>query len=92
MGGDGYSGPDSLHMPDSRPTAKQLESLLKETDKTVVGLDDSMGGRTFMAASWVSWMGHATGLEEMPSREEDVGRSNRRSRARLSAIASWGRA
>ena len=37
-------------MPDSRPAAKQLESLLKETDRTAVGLDVSMGGRTFMVA------------------------------------------
>lgn len=37
-----------LQMPDSRPTAKQLESLLKDTDRTAVGLDDSIGGRTFM--------------------------------------------
>lgn len=42
---------DSLQMPDSRPTAKQLESVLKETDRTAVGLDDSMGARTFMAAT-----------------------------------------
>lgn len=37
-----------LQMPDSRPTAKQLASLLKETDNTAVGLDDSIGGRTFI--------------------------------------------
>lgn len=37
-----------LHIPDSRPTAKQLLSLLNATESTAVGLDDSMGGRTFM--------------------------------------------
>lgn len=39
---------DVLQMPDSRPTAKQLASLLKETDRTAAGLDSSMGGRTFI--------------------------------------------
>lgn len=37
------------HMPDSKPTEKQLESLLKATDRTAVGEDDSIGGRTFIA-------------------------------------------
>jgi hypothetical protein len=37
-----------LHSPDSRPTLKQLESLLKEADNTAVGIDVSMGPRTFM--------------------------------------------
>lgn len=37
-----------LQIPDSRPTAKQLLSLLKATERTAVGFDDSMGGRTFM--------------------------------------------
>lgn len=37
------------HIPDSKPTEKQLESLLKATDRTAVGEDDSMGGRTFIA-------------------------------------------
>lgn len=41
---------DALQMPDSRPTAKQLASLLKETERTTVGFDVSIGGRTFMAA------------------------------------------
>jgi hypothetical protein len=36
-------------MPDSKPTEKQLESLLKATDRTAVGEDDSIGGRTFIA-------------------------------------------
>jgi hypothetical protein len=39
------------HMPDSSPTAKQLASLLKATESTAVGLEDSMGGRTFILAS-----------------------------------------
>jgi hypothetical protein len=39
---------DVLQMPDSRPTAKQLASLLNETDRTAAGLDSSMGGRTFI--------------------------------------------
>lgn len=38
-----------LQMPDSSPTAKQLLSLLNETERTAVGFDASMGGRTFMA-------------------------------------------
>lgn len=37
-----------LQMPDSRPTAKQLASLLNETESTAVGLDDSIGGLTFI--------------------------------------------
>lgn len=42
------------HMPDSKPTEKQLESLLKATDRTAVGEDDSIGGRTFIAVRAVS--------------------------------------
>lgn len=41
-------------MPDSRPTAKQLESLLKDTDNTAVGLDDSIGGLTFISYGWLA--------------------------------------
>lgn len=41
---------DVLQMPDSRPTAKQLESSLKETDKTAAGVDVSIGGLTFILA------------------------------------------
>jgi hypothetical protein len=37
-----------LHKPDSRPTEKQLASLLNATDKTAVGVDESIGGRTFI--------------------------------------------
>ncbi len=37
-----------LQIPDSRPTAKQLESLLNDTDRTAVGFDDSIGGLTFI--------------------------------------------
>lgn len=37
------------HIPDSKPTEKQLESLLKATDRTAVGEDASIGGRTFIA-------------------------------------------
>ena len=40
-----------LQMPDSRPTAKQLASLLNETANTAVGLEASMGGRTFILAA-----------------------------------------
>jgi len=35
-------------MPDSRPTAKQLASLLKAAERTVVDKDDSIGGLTFI--------------------------------------------
>lgn len=38
------------HIPESRPTEKQLASLLKETDKTASELEASMGGRTFIAS------------------------------------------
>ena len=38
----------SLQTPVSRPTAKQLQSLLNATDNTAVGVDVSIGGRTFM--------------------------------------------
>jgi hypothetical protein len=38
------------HIPDSKPTEKQLASLLKATKRTAVGDDDSIGSRTFMAA------------------------------------------
>lgn len=49
---------DLLHMPDSRPTEKQLASLLKATESTDVGFDASMGGRTFIVAklSWAKQM------------------------------------
>jgi hypothetical protein len=40
--------PSVLHIPDSNPTEKQLASLLKATDSTAVGVDESIGGRTFM--------------------------------------------
>lgn len=42
------------HIPDSKPTEKQLESLLKATDRTAVGEDDSIGGRTFIAVRAIS--------------------------------------
>jgi hypothetical protein len=41
-------GLDILQIPDSRPTAKQLASLLNETDRTAAGFDLSMGGRVFI--------------------------------------------
>lgn len=43
-----------LHIPDSNPTAKQLLSLLNATESTAVGIDDSIGGRTFMMQTWRS--------------------------------------
>lgn len=42
-------------MPDSSPTAKQLESLLNDTARTAVGLDDSIGGLTFIATTATSY-------------------------------------
>lgn len=64
-----------LHIPDSRPTEKQLQSLLKETDKTAVGLDDSIGGRTFM----VTWDGSES-LEGCEQRQMDEHRDVRQAR------------
>ena len=37
-------------MPVFKPTAKQLESLLKDTERTWVVLGDSIFGRVFMMA------------------------------------------
>lgn len=37
-----------LQIPDSRPTEKQLASLLNATDSTAVGVEESIGGRTFI--------------------------------------------
>lgn len=45
-----HEGSNILHIPDSKPTEKQLASLLKATDSTAVGVDESIGGRTFMVA------------------------------------------
>lgn len=42
-----------LHIPDSSPTAKQLLSVLNATESTAVGLDASIGGRTFMVGAMV---------------------------------------
>jgi hypothetical protein len=58
---DEYEGNTSIkgnipQMPDSRPTAKQLESLLKETESTAVVLATSIGGRTFILAPLSSLM------------------------------------
>lgn len=39
---------DVLQIPDSKPTLKQLESLLNDTERTEVGVDASKGGRTFI--------------------------------------------
>ena len=41
-------GDDVLQIPDSKPTLKQLESLLKDTERTEAGVDASRGGRTFI--------------------------------------------
>lgn len=35
-------------MPESRPAAKQLASLLNETERTASGVETSIGGRTFI--------------------------------------------
>lgn len=37
-----------LQMPESRPAAKQLASLLNETERTASGVETSIGGRTFI--------------------------------------------
>lgn len=79
-GGEGgfLSGRDALQMPDSKPAAKQLESLLKETDSTAVGLDVSMGGRTFMARPVraavrdAAWTGEARRGAGRPMAEENA--------------------
>ena len=42
------SSVDQPQMPDSRPMLKQLQSSLKETDRTDVGVDESIGFRTFI--------------------------------------------
>jgi hypothetical protein len=41
---------DLPHIPESSPTAKQLASLLKETDKTASEGEASIGGRVFMVS------------------------------------------
>jgi hypothetical protein len=43
-----------MHKPDSRPTEKQLASLLNATDKTAVGVDESIGGRMFIVGYYRS--------------------------------------
>lgn len=50
----GMSNSNILHIPDSNPTAKQLLSLLNATESTAVGIDDSIGGRTFIMQTWRS--------------------------------------
>lgn len=52
-------GNDVPHMPDSRPTLKQLESLLKDAERTAVGAELSIGPRTFILA--VSLLRHVLG-------------------------------
>jgi hypothetical protein len=44
---------DLLQIPESSPTAKQLASLLNETDKTASVLEASIGGRTFMVSDLI---------------------------------------
>jgi hypothetical protein len=52
-----------LQMPESSPTAKQLASLLNETERTASGGDASIGGRTFILGK-VRWF-----VEEAPENQ-----------------------
>lgn len=45
---DNERPPNSLHIPELRPTEKQLASLLNDTDNTTVEGAVSMGGRVFI--------------------------------------------
>lgn len=44
------SGGDQPHIPVLSPTAKQLESLLNDTERTCVVFGDSIFGRVFIAS------------------------------------------
>lgn len=53
-----------LQKPESRPTTKRLESLLKVTERAACSLGDSMTGRVFMMGDEYAYVRRATEVDE----------------------------